>query len=584
MNNSGYILVGEILLKKLNNVYLIKDVIWKLFILARKNTFHYILISFLILLSASINIVEAEAFRKILQGAVNSDLEELILGALLGLISVIVGSAISFVIGILKNLLNHRSIARLKKVIVNKILNMNYANYQKYHSADLIARINESAPNAQSSLNNELINFINNFTVLLFLIIYLFYLNWILALGILLLIIIVPILINPLASFLRGFYDDLQQRKANYEGFIEESVQGVEIVQVNSLQRLFSNKLQRQLYKYFKVNRKTVLLESVVNESHTLVYMISFVIILGIGGHMVFQGKLDIGSIAAFIVSFNKLLSPLSSFLDFWPRFQQSISSSRRFFEILDLPNEEDNISQDEVFIKRDSEACNKEVLSFKNVKFKYKHNASIDNVLNNISFSLIKNKINVLTGSSGSGKSTICNLILKFYEPDGGEIKLNGSSDYTIAEWRKQIGYVPQEAFIYSASVYENIVFGKPGIALNDVIQLTKKLNIHDRICKLSDGYQTILSENGDDLSGGEKQLICIARALIRKPQVLLLDEPTASLDTVNEAVVNQALKEITGYTTILIASHRKFILNEATQVFILKDGRLNTKRCMSI
>jgi ABC-type multidrug transport system fused ATPase/permease subunit len=217
----------------------------------------------------------------------------------------------------------------------------------------------------------------------------------------------------------------------------------------------------------------------------------------------------------------------------------------------------------------------NDEMIVYENICFSYNHEK---NVLNNINLSMKKNNVYAIVGTNGSGKSTLMKLLMGFYEP-GGNISFLGKAyaDYSLTEIREQITYVPQQPSLFSASIRENIRYGKFDAAEEEVIEAAKLAGIHDYIMKLEDGYDTNIGDEGVFLSGGQKQRIVIARALIKKAPIIILDEATASLDTENEVYIIDSLKKIAKDRTIIIIAHRLQSIQNSDWIYVMKNGQIS-------
>src|SRR5690606_17867685 len=213
--------------------------------------------------------------------------------------------------------------------------------------------------------------------------------------------------------------------------------------------------------------------------------------------------------------------------------------------------------------------------IELSDVTFEYEPNRP---VLKNVSFHVKPGEMIGLVGHSGAGKSTITNVICRFYDVQRGAVKIDGVDvrDLAIADLRAQIGIVPQETFLFRGTIAENIAYGRPDATMEEIIRAAKAANAHDFIIKLPDGYETVIGAHGQDLSGGEKQRISIARAILHNPRILILDEATASLDTETERQIREALKRLVqGRTTIAIA-HRLSTLRDADRLIVIEKGEV--------
>ena len=300
----------------------------------------------------------------------------------------------------------------------------------------------------------------------------------------------------------------------------------------------------------------------------TLLLSFGTYLIVYLGGLDVLGGSMSVGELMQFVSYAGMLLGPLS-WMSFLPR--QIVNMTTSLDRIYDVLEETPEISAKENAVKRKI----KGEISFKDVVFGYR---SHEVVLDGISIDVKPGEMIGLVGASGTGKSTFINLCMRLYDVDEGQITVDGVDvrDYDPADYHSQIGVVLQETFLFAGTVLDNIRFAKPNASLEEVIKAAKAANAHEFICKLSDGYNTYVGEKGHTLSGGEKQRIAIARAILGDPKILILDEATSALDTENEYQIQGALERLRqGRTTFAIA-HRLSTLKNADRIAVIDDHKI--------
>ncbi len=281
------------------------------------------------------------------------------------------------------------------------------------------------------------------------------------------------------------------------------------------------------------------------------------------------QPNLTVGEFVAFLLYMGMFLVPLEIIGQMTRMMNRAISSAHRIFEILDTEPQITNITEP-VRLERVEGR-----IEFENVSFSYD---GIRRALKNVSFTIEPGEMVGLVGPSGSGKTTITNLLARFYEVTGGDVKVDGHDvrELDIASYRKQLGMVPQEAFLFHGTILENIRYGHHEADLSRVVEAARAANAHDFICKLAQGYETIVGERGHTLSGGERQRISIARAVLHDPRILILDEATSSVDTETERKIQEALDRLVAGRTTLAIAHRLSTLKRADRLLVMKDGSL--------
>lgn len=288
------------------------------------------------------------------------------------------------------------------------------------------------------------------------------------------------------------------------------------------------------------------------------------------GGLFFYHGQIDIGQFTAFILYMAMLLKPINRFISLFEQLQNGMTGFGRFLEIIRTPIEEENENAIEL-----SDA--KGDIEFKNVSFSYPTGDTGKGVLKNLSLKIEKGKTIALVGPSGGGKTTLCNLIPRFYEIDEGVITLDGNDITTLSRrsLRQNIGIVAQDVFLFSGTIRENIAYGNLDASDEEIIEAAKRANIHDYIMTLEKGYDTTVGERGINLSGGQKQRISIARVFLKNPPILILDEATSALDNVTEMQIQASLEELAKGRTVIVVAHRLSTIRNADEILVMtSDG----------
>ncbi|QST01416.1 ABC transporter ATP-binding protein [Pontibacillus sp. ALD_SL1] len=297
---------------------------------------------------------------------------------------------------------------------------------------------------------------------------------------------------------------------------------------------------------------------------------ISVVALLGFGGYLYIQGEVTIGVLVAFFNLIWYILGPLMNFGFVINLFSQSKASGERLLEILEATED----------IQEIPEAIRQKRLNghvtFKDVTLSYEEDD--DSALKDISFDAPPGKTIGLIGATGSGKTSITQLITRFYEPEKGQVLVDGKpvQNYGLKELRSNIGFVLQESFLFSTTIKENIAYGNPEASMEDIIDAAKRAQAHDFILEMPKGYDTLLGERGMGLSGGQKQRVAIARAILIDPSILVLDDATSAVDMETELQIQKALKEVMEGRTTFIIAHRISSLKHADEILVLEDGRI--------
>jgi ATP-binding cassette subfamily B protein len=368
---------------------------------------------------------------------------------------------------------------------------------------------------------------------------------------------------------LRPVWLKVQQLIASLGTTLQESLTGVRIVKSFAQEKSEGKKFADDSRRLFDTQIDAARI--VAFNTPLMVFLIGAptALVLWYGGHQVIAGNLTIGGVVQFIMYLGMLAMPIRALGMVTNMYSRSMSAGERILEILDtkspVKEKPDAIVLDKL----------KGQVVFEDVSFGYAENAP---ALHSINFSAQPGQLVALVGASGSGKSTIINLILRFYDVTGGRITMDGIDirDISLASLRKNIGTAQQDVFLFSTTIRNNIAYGMPDAGIEQVIAAAKAAQIHDFIMSLPDGYETWVGERGHTLSGGEKQRVTIARAILKNPSILILDEITSSVDAETERLIRRAVDELIKGRTTFIISHRLPIITNADLILVIKDGQI--------
>ena len=367
-------------------------------------------------------------------------------------------------------------------------------------------------------------------------------------------------------------FKSVRKRIANVNAQLENSISGIRVA------KSFTNE-EYEIEKFDEGNRE-------FNNSREFAYkaMAEFfagifflsnilnIVTLSVGGFFVYRGYINIGDLVAYLLYINFFLQPIRKLTNFTQQFQDGMTGFERFVEIMKIKpsilDKENAITLKNI----------KGKIEFKNVAFKYSEEKF---VLSNINLTIMPGETMALVGPSGGGKTTLCQLIPRFYEVNDGEILVDGINikDIKIKSLRENIGVVQQDIFLFTGTIKENILYGKPDAEDTEVIKAAEDANIHDFITSLPEGYDSYIGEKGIKLSGGQKQRISLARAFLKNPAILILDEATSALDSEAEIIIQQALEKLTVGRTVLVIAHRLSTIKNANKIVVLTDQGIKEK-----
>ncbi|MFQ3550022.1 MAG: ABC transporter ATP-binding protein [Armatimonadota bacterium] len=396
-----------------------------------------------------------------------------------------------------------------------------------------------------------------------------FIMNWQLTLVSMFLLPIIGAVVFKYSGKVRPLYIDVQNHLGVMTSSIQQNITGITVVKAFLREEFEINRFKKLSDELFKKVLSVTKLTSFYSPLLDFMGACGVVTILWYGGYQVINGKLTLGELVTFNTYLTMLLGPVRMSAWYVSIIQSAIASGGRVFEILDIRKESD--IQDGNIDLRNA----KGKVEFKNVSFKYQDDTY---ALHNITFSAEPGEIIGIMGPTGSGKTSIVNLIPRFYDATEGSVFIDcvDVKEYTVASLRKQISLVAQESFLFADTIRTNITYGKPNATDEEIVEAAKIADIHDFIMALPDGYDTEIGERGVNLSGGQKQRICLARAIIKNSPILLMDDCTSSVDTETEAHIQEALKKATVSRTTFIISQRVSSVIHADKIIILEDGRI--------
>ena len=480
-------------------------------------------------------------------------------------------SALSVVLGILQGRIGaHMSgniIYDIKTEVFSAMQKLGMSFFSSKRTGNLLNRINSDALDIQYFLNDGLPNFIINAATICAIGIFLFIVNPLLSVAVIIPVPVIALIIKKSTRVFKKLKWHSWRRSSTMNSIINDTLLGVRVVKA-------FGKEKSEIERFEKASR--LLCENKVREgiaSAKVFPMLSWImslgglIVWGLGGGQVVRGVLTFGELMSFVGYLTLLYAPVNFMVKTFDWWTNCMNSAQRIFEVIDrktdVPESENPITIEKM----------QGMVELKNVTFSYEPNRT---VLKNVSFSVKQGEMIGLVGHSGAGKSTITNIITRLYDVNDGEVLIDGVNvkDISFNSLRSNRGMVLQDTFLFTGSIAQNIAYGRPDASIEEIVDAAKKAYAHEFICALPDGYDTLIGKGGADLSGGEKQRISIARAILMNPAILIFDEATSSLDTKTEQKIQQAMEFlIKGRTTIAIA-HRFSTLKNADRLIVVENG----------
>lgn len=488
-------------------------------------------------------------------------------------IIIIIGLVIMF---IAFDLLEKRRILKINQSIVidikndlfTHIQNLPFEYFDTRPHGKIIVRLTEYAASVADLITNKLLTTIflilNMALTFIFMLITNIRLTVIIILGLLTL----NIIFSATAKLKRKLRLDINNKYSNYSAYRLENLRGMETIQVFNRQEK-NQKITEDLLDKFLIARKRML--PVGNTGWLSVQLVDHIVttVIAFIGAMFLYPAVSVGTIVAMGDYSTRFWSPIKTLFQMMDEFIESMTYLERILETIDEPiSIVDKLNAKDIDINGEVE--------FKNVSFSY---WSGKKVLENVNFKVNKNEKIALVGETGSGKSTIANLICRFYDIDNGEINIDGTNvkDMKLKSLRSQITIMQQENYLFSTSIMENLKYGHEHISDEDIISACKKMNIDNWINKFPEGYNTILKGNGSNLSDGERQILCYARTIINNPKILIFDEATSKIDTKTEKVLQELTKDMIKDKTLIVIAHRLSTIVDSDKIYFLKNKRIS-------
>lgn len=457
----------------------------------------------------------------------------------------------------------------LKNEIYQKYQDLSYSFYRKNQTGDLINRISEDVNHVRMYLGPGIMYGVNLFIMFILVLPAMWLYSPKLSLYALAPLPIMSYLIYKVSATMNAQSAEVQRKQSDISTFVQESFSGINIIKTYSREKHKAKEFSNTAENYKVANLKLALTNGLFMPTILFLIGLSNIITIYAGINLIEAGKITEGVVLSFIFYINMLTWPMASLGWVTSLIQRAEASQARINNFLE---EQESLFMDGHTI---IESINE--IEFKNVSYQFSNSSTA--TLNNLSFKIPKGTKTGIVGRTGSGKSTIINLIFRHIDPNSGDVLVNGKSlkDLNVKSYRKMIGAVPQEVFLFSDTIGNNIRFGLPEDTPDEaVLDAAKFAHVHHNIEEFEYQYDTILGERGINLSGGQKQRISLARAVIKKPDLLIFDDSLSAVDTETEEIILNNIKtQLAGVTTIIIA-HRLSSVVDCDQILVLDNGHI--------
>ena len=472
----------------------------------------------------------------------------------------------------LVNYAGYGLITDLRNSLYDSILRRSAAFFQRHTTGTLISTIVSDIERVQSAMSSVMAEFLQQFFT------FVFTAGVVIVLGrrlAWLLLLFVPFIIfsaTKIGMRVRHTTRRGQDKLADIQNILHETITGNRIVKAFSMEAWEFARFRKAAQRLFRANLRSVAASAISSPLMDIFGAIAIALLLLLGREQIVHGWMTPGIFVAFIIAVFKLYDPVRKFAMFHNNFQQAIGASSEIFKFMD--------TRDEVQEKPGAPALPpfSKAIGFENVCFFYESSEGQREVLRNINLEVKAGEVLALVGSSGAGKSTLVSLVPRFFDVTSGRISIDGHDlrDVSVASIRSQIGVVTQETVLFNDTLRNNIAYGQPGISQKEVEAAARAALAHDFIMELPAGYDALIGEKGVRISGGERQRIAIARALLKNAPILILDEATSALDSESEALVQSALQNLMSGRTVVVIAHRLSTVRRADRIVVLENGAI--------
>lgn len=466
--------------------------------------------------------------------------------------------------------IGQRVVARLREFMWNKVIKLPIHFFDAHASGEVVSRITNDTMIVQNLISQFFPQFVNGIITIIGVFFILFFMDWQMTLVMMLAVPLAFGFMRPLGRKMASVSRELQDETATFSGSIQQTISEIRLMKSSTAEPFEKKKGENGVEKLYRIGLKEAKVTALIGPLMYVLMMGVMVLVIGYGGVRVAQGSMTTGALVAFLLYLFQIIFPVTSFMNFFAQMQKAAGATERIVTILD--------EEEEAHEKgRELDISNLPII-FENVSFSYEEDVP---VIKNVSFETRAGEKIAFAGPSGGGKTTLFALIERFYKPTTGEIKVGKTPIDTLSmhSWREQIGYVSQENAMMSGTIRDNLCYGLPSdrkVTDEELWAVAEMAYAKEFIQSFPEGLNEEIGERGTKLSGGQRQRINIARAFLRDPKILMMDEATASLDSQSEKVVSQALSQLMKGRTTFVIAHRLSTITDADKILFIEKGEL--------
>lgn len=521
--------------------------------------------------SSAVSLVMPDAVRR-LTGALTDGTatkERVLVFAAVILLSYIVKALLTFVSKYKAHVAAWNFVGDMMLDVYNKLQSLSMRFFSDKQTGEIMSRVINDSRNMETLIAHALPDLLSNILIVILVAIMIFSINPILAAISLIPIPLILFVTMKFSGKVHALFKRNQEVLAEVNGKVQDNISGIREIQSFGREKEEYMSMKEYCKRYSFVNVRANFVASIFFPTIEFLTSVGSVLVMGIGGTLALKDVLSVSDVVGFFMYLSLFYSPIAALSRIIEDMQNAFAGGHRVLSILDMESEIKDSENAEDIGRANGE------MEFDHVSFYYNEN---EPVLKDISFKIDAGKMVAFVGATGVGKSTIVSLMERFYDPVSGTVRLDGKDikDITVKSLRENISMVLQDVFLFNGSIYDNISYGNPSANREDVIKAAETARVSDFVCKMPDGYDTIIGERGVRLSGGQKQRIAIARAVLKNSPILILDEATSAVDNETEALIQQAIDELSKNRTVIVIAHRLSTVMKADNIIVLENGRI--------
>jgi len=500
------------------------------------------------------------------------DLEALVNVMLIICGALLVQAVTSFFLTKILSVGAQRMISELRAKVQKKILKLPINFFDNNKSGALVSRVMTDVEGVRNLVGTGLVQLVGGTLTAIIALIALININWIMTVCVLVPVLIFAIIIMKAFGYIRPIFKTRGKINAEVTGRLTETLNGIRVIKGFNAEEQENKSFEKGVENLFQNVKKSLTSTALITSSSVFLLGVATLAITGIGGYFMMGDSMSQGEFFAFIFYLGLMVAPIVQMSNIGSQITEAMAGLDRTQELMNMEEENDPNVRTELINEVNGE------IVFDNVSFSYEESKE---VIHNVSFEAPKGSVTALVGSSGSGKSTIAGLAATFLNPETGTVTLDGVdlAKVNLSSYRRNLGVVLQDDFLYEGTIRENILFSKPDASESDVIAAVTGAYVNEFTDRFDDGLDTLIGERGVKLSGGQRQRISIARALLADPKIIILDEATSNLDTESESFIQKSLGLLMKDRTTFVIAHRLSTIQQADQILVIEDGRIVEK-----